>query len=214
MDPSTSLASPDERFALPVLARFYRWNAPIYDWTRPFILWGRRAVLGGLDVRPGHRALDVGCGTGWSLPHLLAAGAQVTGIEPSPSMRRQAEAKLARHRLAGRASLCEAPFGGDDQHRASADRVLFSYSLSMIPPFEDALHAARAALRPGGRIAVVDFLDALPGVDAWLRRSHVALGGQRLETLRRLFPVNRCEVRLGAAWRYYLFWGETDSSAA
>jgi S-adenosylmethionine-diacylgycerolhomoserine-N-methlytransferase len=208
MDPSTSLASPDERFALPALARFYRWNAPIYDWTRPFILWGRGAVLRGLDVQDGHHVLDVGCGTGWSLTRLLATGARVTGIEPSAGMRQQVEARLARHRFAGRASLCQAPFGLDDQHRDTADRVLFSYSLSMIPPFEDALRAARDSLRPGGRVGVVDFLDAAPGMAAWLRGSHVFLGSERLDALRRSFPRHRVETRWGPLWRYFLFWGD------
>jgi S-adenosylmethionine-diacylgycerolhomoserine-N-methlytransferase len=212
MDPSTSLASPEERFALPALAGFYRWNAPIYDWTRPFILWGRSAVLHGLDVRPRQHVLDVGCGTGWSLVRLLAAGADVTAIEPCVSMRRQAEAKIGRHRRAGRASFCHTPFGADDQHRASADRVLFSYSLSMIPPFQEAIDAAYESLRPGGRIGVVDFLDAAPGTGAWLRRSHVTLGGARREALQRRFPRHRCVSRWGALWRYYLFWGERDEA--
>jgi S-adenosylmethionine-diacylgycerolhomoserine-N-methlytransferase len=211
MDPSTSLASPEERFALPALAGFYRWNAPIYDWTRPFILWGRSRVLEGLDVRPGQHVLDVGCGTGWSLARLLAAGGDVTAVEPCVSMRRQAEAKLAGHRLGGRASFCHTPFGADDQHRASADRVLFSYSLSMIPPFQDAVDAAYDSLRDGGRIGVVDFLDAAPGVAGFLRGSHVSLGEERVAALRRRFPRHRCLLRRGVLWRYYLFWGEREA---
>ena len=39
------------------------------------------------------------------------------------------------------------------------DRVLFSYSLSMIPDWYQALEAAVAALKSTGRIHIVDFGD-------------------------------------------------------
>jgi S-adenosylmethionine-diacylgycerolhomoserine-N-methlytransferase len=206
------VSSPDAgRLAVDELRRFYRWNAPLYDWTRPFILWGRAELIAGLGVRPHHHVLDIGCGTGWSFPRLAAAGARITGVEPSPEMRARAA-----HRAAGLAAtanvvLDDAPFGGDDRYRGAADRVIFSYSLSMIPPFSDVLGAARAALKPGGRLGVVDFLDAAPGVREWLEVSHVALGGDRLEMLRGLFPKHGCHVRRGAGWRYFVFWGNVES---
>jgi S-adenosylmethionine-diacylgycerolhomoserine-N-methlytransferase len=208
MAPSTSPAWPESDFELPALSRFYRWNAPIYDWTRPAILWGRRALLEGLDTQPGDHVLDVGCGTGWGFPRLLAAGARITGIEPSASMRRRAAARAARQDVGDRVTLCEAPFGADGRHRASADRVVFSYSLSMIPPAAHVLEAARDSLRDGGRIGVVDFLDAAPGIREWLEASHVRLGDERLGLLRRLFPRHRYAVRHGVLWRYFLFWGD------
>ena len=209
MAPSTSPVSPDAaRFAPPALTRFYRWNAPIYDWTRPFILWGRRDLIAGLGVRPGNHVLDVGCGTGWSFPHLLSAGARITGVEPAPAMRRRAAARAASFGAEDRVVLSDVPFGADDRYRAAADRIVLSYSLSMIPPFRELLGAAHAALREGGQIGVVDFLDAPPGFRHWLQVSHVHLGPERLDALRLRFPRHRLQVRRGASWRYFLFWGE------
>jgi S-adenosylmethionine-diacylgycerolhomoserine-N-methlytransferase len=205
MPPSTSPASPPlpeeaARFGLEAIDAFYGLHAAIYDWTRPFLLSDRGEAVRALGLRPGERVLDVGCGTGWSLPRLRARGAQVVGIEPSSPMRRQARARLERHRLAGVVDLDPRPYGSHGDYEGTADAVLFSYSLSMIPPFEEALERARLDLRPGGRIVVVDFLDAWGPVGLGLRRSHVHLGPDRLRTLRRLFPRHHEAIRSVGLW--------------
>jgi len=209
MPPSTSPASlPSSdgagRFALD---DFYRPHASIYDWTRPFLLFGRRQAVHALALRPGERVLDVGCGTGWSLPRLHAEGALVVGIEPSAPMRRRAAARLERLGLSRLVGLDPRPYGSHAEYEGVADAVLFSYSLSMIPPFEEVLERARRDLRPGGRVAVVDFLDAWGPVGFGLRRSHVHLGPDRITALQRVFPRHREEVHSVALWRYFLFTG-------
>jgi len=212
MPPSTSPASPplsDEtgRFGLEPLDGFYRLHASIYDWTRPLLLFGRPEALRALALRPGERVLDVGCGTGWSLPRLSARGARVVGIEPSSPMRRRAEAHLERRGLTGVVDLDPRPYGSHRRYEGTADAVLFSYSLSMIPPYEEVLQRARLDLVPGGRIAVVDFLDARGPVRSGLRRSHVHLGPGRLQALHRLFPCHREKVRSLGLWRWFVFAG-------
>ena len=174
MLPSTSPASPPlsedaTRFGLDALDGFCRFHESIYDWTRPLLLFGRRETVRALGLRPGERVLDVRCGTGWSLPRLVAQGAQVVGIEPSAPMRRRAAARLKRRGLAGVVDLDPRPYGSHAGYEGSADAALFSYSLSMIPPYEEVLERARGDLRPGGRIAVVDFFDAPDPVGFSLR---------------------------------------------
>jgi S-adenosylmethionine-diacylgycerolhomoserine-N-methlytransferase len=185
------------RFGVEALDRFYRWQAPIYDWTRPFFLFGRAAALEDLAARAGDRVLDVGCGTGWSAARLAAGGARVTGVEPSQPMRTRAAARAERFELDAR------PYGTHDDYFGAVERVLFSYSLSMIPPFQDVIDRARQDLRPGGRIAVVDFLDARAPFHAWLTHSHVFLGPERLDALRAAFPAHRVRLRNAFGWRFF-----------
>jgi len=211
MAPSTSLASrPPEAsaYALPALERFYAFHARIYDWTRPLLLLGRARLLRGLELRPGLRVLDVGCGTGHSLPRLVRSGARVRAVEISPHMRARAERRVAGLGLRADVRFECLPYGSHAGHAGWAERVLFSYSLSMMPPYQAILERARADLRAGGRIGVVDFLDATGPVALGLRRSHVLLGPERLRELQRLFPRHRLELCRGPLWRYFLFWGE------
>jgi len=212
MAPSTSPASPPlsetaDRFGLEALEGFYRFHAAIYDWSRPLLLQGREQAIAALELVPGCTALDVGCGTGFSLPRLAARGARVTGIEPCSAMRVRAAARLARLGLDGSVRLDPRPYGSHDDYEASADAILLSYSLSMIPPFAEVLERARLDLRPGGRLVVVDFLDAPGPVGFGLRRSHVHLGSERLDLLRRLFATHRVAKRSLGLWSYFVFSG-------
>jgi S-adenosylmethionine-diacylgycerolhomoserine-N-methlytransferase len=207
MAPSISPASPDPHGLLP-LERFYAFHARIYDFTRPFLLFGRGRLLERLEVGPGQLVLDVGCGTGHSFARLADAGAEVVGIEPSRPMRVRAQARIARLGLGRQVRLDPRPYGSHTEHEGRAARVLFSYSLTMMPAWERLLERAALDLAPGGRIGVVDFLDARGPLRAGLLRSHVELGPERLAGLSRRFPAHRLEFRWSGLWRHFLFVGQ------
>src|SRR6201995_1353892 len=71
-------------------------------YNRTIQLEQRLALRPWLDVKPGTRVLDVGCGVGrWS--RLLAAkGASVTGVDLSPTMVEQAQSRAAAEGVADR----------------------------------------------------------------------------------------------------------------
>jgi len=195
---------------LPALEGFYRWHARVYDLTRPFLLFGRTEAVRALDPPPGGLVLDVGCGTGFNLAALARPGSRVVGIECVPAMNKRARAVVDRLGGRGQVALDKRPYGTHRAYAESVDRILFSYSLSMMPPFGEILDQARADLRPGGRIAVVDFLDAWLPVARALERSHVFLGPARLRRLQELFPRHRLAVRSALAWRYFVFVGARE----
>jgi S-adenosylmethionine-diacylgycerolhomoserine-N-methlytransferase len=148
--------------------------------------------------------IDVGCGTGWSFSRLAAAGARVVGIEVCPDMRARAERRASG--LGGVVRVDSRPYGSHAELAGQADVVLFSYSLSMIPPFEQVIERARGDLVDGGRIGVVDFLDAMAPLPARaLEASHVHLGPRRLETLGRVFPAHSLRIWRAGPWRYFTF---------
>ncbi|MDT0309245.1 class I SAM-dependent methyltransferase [Streptomyces sp. DSM 44917] len=105
----------------------------------------------------GRHVLDLGCGTGastaalaWALP-----GARITAVDASAGMLRRAEAK----RWPARVSFVHAP--AEDLARAGVhgpfDAVFAAYLLRNVTDPDGVLRAARAALAPGGRLAVHDY---------------------------------------------------------
>lgn len=161
--------------------RFYRFHAPIYDLTRWVILRGRRAAVRALGLRPGDRALEIGCGTGLNLPLLTAAvteAGHVTGVDFSPHMLAKARRRCAKNGWRN-VTLVQA----DASKLALSQRydaVLFAYSITVIPDWHAALQRAAEHLRVGGRMAALDFgrferwpLPARWFCRKWLKRNHV-----------------------------------------
>lgn len=164
----------------------YRYQRHIYDLTRHYYLLGRDRMIGELDVPPGGTALEIGCGTA---RNLIAAAkrypdARFFGIDISSEMLKSARANIRRHRLEDRITLGLADAADFDAGTLFGlpefDRVFFSYSLSMIPNWRDALVCGVNHVAPGGGLHCVDFSaqTALPTwfgrlLRAWLSRFHV-----------------------------------------
>ncbi|MCC6214179.1 MAG: methyltransferase domain-containing protein [Polyangiaceae bacterium] len=133
----------------------------------------RRAAAEALELREGHRVLDVPCGTGQSFDALVervGSGGDVVGLDLSPGMLREARARVAsrgwRHvepREADALTVTDEELPG-----ASFDRLHVFLGMSVFP--EPAATFARLwrALRPGGRCVVVDVHAARPGVQGRL----------------------------------------------
>lgn len=94
------------------------------------------AMLGLLDVRPGHRVLDVGAGSGWTtalLAHLVGPTGLVVGVELVPALARWGDQNV-RRTSGSWASVREAEpgvFGVPEL--APYDRILVSAEAGRIP---------------------------------------------------------------------------------
>ncbi len=112
------------------------------------------------EVAAGAAAVDVGCGSGIETRALLDAGFSVTAIDSSPdSMRRLAQ--LPEH--GGRLTAVPSPM--EEAEIPSADLVYAGFALPFCPPhrFDDMWRSIRAAVEPGGLVAV----DLFGVRDAW-----------------------------------------------
>ncbi|MBL7797289.1 MAG: class I SAM-dependent methyltransferase [Saprospiraceae bacterium] len=195
------------------MRRYYRFHAAIYDATRWTFLFGRNLILRLLSNHPELTLAEVGCGTGRNLRRLAATRPDwlLLGIDVSPEMLRRAGKRLAS--FSRRLRLFEKPYGAGQFHLPEpTDLVLFSYALTMFNPgWEAAIEQARQDLKPGGRIAVVDFHDT---PFAWFRRwmgyNHVRMEQHLLPVLEEHFETKTRIVRKawGGLWRYFIFIGE------
>ena len=110
-----------------------------------------------LELVPGARVLEVGCGTGRNLARLVQAvgpSGHVYGADLSEGMLARAKKRCARHGwpnvtlLHSDASAYTLP--------ESVEGVLFSLSYSVIPHHREALRRAWSYLRPGGHVVILD----------------------------------------------------------
>lgn len=152
-----------------LMDRTYRHQRLIFNVTRRHFLLGRDHLLGDLGPLRGGRILEIACGTGRNLAQIrkLYPDCAMFGLDISQEMLRSAHAKLGSHAWLALADACdfdsEQLFG-----KGGFDRVVLSYSLSMIPDWGRALRLAAAQLAPGGRLHVVDFGDQT-GLPLWFR---------------------------------------------
>jgi len=135
--------------------RVYSILAGFYD---GFFGWalgpGRRRALARLDVEPGDRILEVGVGTGLSLP-LYPASCQVTGIDISEPMLDRARARLED---LGRTDVDLRAMDARDLkfQDGSFDSVFAPYVISVVPDPERVMAEMVRVCRPGGRVVVVN----------------------------------------------------------
>jgi SAM-dependent methyltransferase len=133
------------------------WSAVAEGWAE---LWGRFAepawtvVLDAVDLGPGSRVLDVGCGSGDLLAHLAQRGFTTAGIDPAPGM-----VALAR----GLVPAADIRSGDAEDLPWPADVFDLVTAVNALQFADDTDHALTQLVRvtvPGGAVAVVNWAES------------------------------------------------------
>src|SRR5579863_6661784 len=147
-----------------VAKAYARW-APIYDLVFGAVFDpGRKASIAAAE-RIGGRILEVGVGTGLSLPDYSWSN-RLTGIDLSAPMLRKAKDRVVEHRLTnvdGLAVMDAQHLGFED---GAFDVVVAQYVITAVPDPEATLDEFARVLKPGGEIILVNHLGAETGLRA------------------------------------------------
>lgn len=139
---------------LPSIRSAYKRYALTYDaFFGPIFAGGRRMAVRLANTTPGQRILEVGVGTGLSLPD-YRRDARVVGVDISPDM-----LKIARERALGLPQV-EALLEMDAEKLAfpddSFDSVVAMYVASVVPHPEHLLAEMQRVCVPGGDVLVIN----------------------------------------------------------
>jgi ubiquinone/menaquinone biosynthesis C-methylase UbiE len=111
-----------------------------------------------LRLRPGESVLDIGCGTGATLPALREAvgtGGRLVGVDNSPRMLARAQRRVREHGWSN-VTIRQADAARESLGHNEFDAVVALSSLSAMPDVRAGVEFAYEALRPGGRLFVFD----------------------------------------------------------
>jgi len=115
---------------------------------------GRSAALDSLSLKPGDRVLEVGVGTGLSLPR-FPSYCRVHGIDMSEEMIRRAYKRIDKHGLSNvvieRMDACKMDFSDD-----SFDAVFAAFLISVVPDPGRLLSEIKRVCKKGGLITMVN----------------------------------------------------------
>jgi phosphatidylethanolamine/phosphatidyl-N-methylethanolamine N-methyltransferase len=140
---------------------YARW-APIYDLVFGAVFdRGRRAAVAAAE-RIGGRILEVGVGTGISLPDYARAN-RLVGVDLSEPMLRKARARVAAQALSNVELLAVMDAERLALPDESFDVVVAQYVITAVPHPEATLDEFARLVRPGGEIVLVNHIGAESG---------------------------------------------------
>lgn len=164
---------------LEAVQKTYKRYAPQYDLLFGAIFHpGRKAVIDDLECQPGETILEVGVGTGLSLP-LYDKSVHVTGIDISEHMLEIARKRKERQKLdnvdLSVMNAQETSF--PDSH---FDKVVAMYVASVVPDPVALVEEMRRICKPGGQLIFVNHFNSnnplISRVERWLEPLANTLG--------------------------------------
>src|SRR6201995_6028585 len=168
-----------------------RW-APVYDLVFGGVFAKGRAAAIAATNKIGGRVLEVGVGTGISLP-LYAPHLRIFGTDISDAMLDKARQRVTEGNLKNVEGLAVMDAEKLEFPDNSFDVVMAQYVVTAVPNPEKALDEFARVLRPGGELIITSRI----GADAGLRAA----------VEKRLMPVtSRLGFRTEFPWERFLHW--------
>ncbi len=147
----------------------YRRWAPVYDFTFGKVSTaGRRHAVELINSSNG-KVLEVGVGTGLSLPE-YKSHLEITGIDLAPEMLQKAHERIRSERLTNIAGLHEMDAGDLQFPDASFDTVVAMYVITVVPEPEKVMRELARVCKPGGQVMLVNHFSQEEGVRGWVER--------------------------------------------
>jgi phosphatidylethanolamine/phosphatidyl-N-methylethanolamine N-methyltransferase len=145
------------------IAKAYARWAPVYDLVFGAVFErGRMAAIEAAE-RIGGRILEVGVGTGISLPD-YARGNRLVGVDLSEPMLRKAQERVAEHGLDNVEALAVMDAENLGFPDGAFDAVVAQYVITAVPDPEATLNEFARVLKPGGEIILVNHIGAEEGL--------------------------------------------------
>ncbi|TCT21469.1 class I SAM-dependent methyltransferase [Thiobaca trueperi] len=176
-----------------LLQKTYRRYANHYDYLfGPILHPGRRLTVSLANTKPHQQILEVGVGTGLSLP-FYRPDSRVTGIDISPEMLDKARQRVAGCNLLHVEALHEMDAEHMDFPDATFDTVVAMYVASVVPNPHRLIDEMQRVCKPGGDIILVNHFASrqpvLRKIEAMLRPLSVTLGFRPDMALESLFDA-------------------------
>ncbi|HZY40293.1 MAG TPA: methyltransferase domain-containing protein [Mucilaginibacter sp.] len=121
-----------------------KWNAELYDSKHDFVFQYGESVVELLDIKPGERILDLGCGTGHLTNKIKERGADVTGIDASEDMIAKAKESFPEIDFQVADAI-------DFHFDEPFDAVFSNAVLHWVHKADEAIKCVYDSLKPGGR---------------------------------------------------------------
>lgn len=166
---------------------YARW-APVYDFTfGRLVEAGRCNAIENINRHKGS-VLEVGVGTGLSLPR-YGSHLQITGIDVSPDMLEKARGRVAQHDLKNVTALYEMDAGKLEFPDEEFDTVVAMYVMTVVPDPEQVMRELERVCAPGGEVILVNHFSQEEGIRGFIER----LFSPMSSTLgwRPVFPIER-----------------------
>lgn len=205
--------------------RMYRFQRHFYDISRKYCLLGRDRLIAEMRINEGDHVLEVGCGTGRNLEILARKypDTKFYGLDASAEMLRNAarrrESKALRNVTLAKELAAGFSHSETFDLEERFDAVFLSYSISMIPDWEDSIGNCLQNLKKGRPLYIVDFFDqrSLPAwfrkaLRAWLNTFHVQYKPDLIPYLKQLERRGEGKLKVTPLYKTYSFIAEFTRS--